>query len=362
MKRIPKQLKMRLNHVYHTSDNNEFITQLPDDCIDLIYLDPPFFTGRDWSNREGKQFTDKWKSRGVYVDFIASRLIGLKRVLKNTGSIYLHCDAACSHYIKIAMDDVFGDKNFRNEIIWKRASNKNSANDKFGRVTDRIFFYGRLLNPKDVMIPVAQEHIDKEYRNIDERGRYSSMPTIGEGITKSGQSSKPWRGYDPAKVGKGYHWAVPKDGDYAKFIDQHIPGYCKEPDLIKRLELLDKHGFIHWTSNDTPRMKRYLVEDQLQILNDVWDDIPVVKGKEAWNYPTQKPLKLLSRIIKASSNEGDIVFDPFCGSGTTLVAAKKLRRKFIGCDNNEDAVKLTKQRIRKVFGLFAFELTNEELK
>ncbi|KKN47260.1 hypothetical protein LCGC14_0664810 [marine sediment metagenome] len=261
---------IEINKIY-LGDNLKIIRKCPNNSINLIYLDPPFFTQ---SKRKLKQYSydDKWDSLKDYLMFMNLRLKELYRVLNSTGSFYLHCNYRASHYLKMLCDKIFGYNNFRNEIVWHYRS-WTTSNKIFQKMHDNILFYTK---SKDYTFNIPYEpYITKG------RSKYLKMSKKGGGI-------KP----NKSKLRKDYF------GDEIK-------------------------------------------------MHDVWD-IPIIVSneKERLGYPTQKPEKLLNIIVNASSNEGDIILDSFCGSGTTCVSAAKLNRKFIGIDSNPDAVKLTKERLK----------------
>ena len=364
-----------------TGDNLPVLRGMNDACVDLIYLDPPFNSNRHYeapigSKAAGAAFKDAWtlddvdvcehgeladrnpaaysvieaarqthgKGMQSYLIMMAVRLLEMRRVLKETGSIYLHCDDAAGPYLKLLMDGIFGLSRFRNEITWKRTTAHNDAT-AFARVSDRIIFFGSPINRLDVRVPLDREYVEKNYRHKDERGSYQLDNLTGP-KTSDGESGQPWRDWDPTD--RGRCWSVPKTGDYAEWIEQSlIPGYRDEESIIRRLDLLNEAGLIAFTSNGTPRLKRYLHASKGQLPTDVWTDILPVSSwsKESTKYPTQKPLALLDRIIKASTKADDMVLDPFCGCATALVSADRLSRRWAGIDLSPLAVKLVDERI-----------------
>ena len=283
----------------------------------------------------------------AYLVMMAPRLVELHRVLKPTGSIYLHCDPTASHYLKILMDTVFGGNNFHSEVIWKRTSAHNAAK-RFGPVHDTLLLYsksdGYVWNR--VLQAYDQSYLDAFYRYADADGRrYTVGDLTGAGV-RHGESGRVWRGQDPTS--KGRHWALPRN----------FPGSEKLPaSILEALDYLDAIGRLHWPSGDdgVPRFKRYLEDMEGVAAQDVIVDITPVssRGKERLGYPTQKPEALLERIIQASSNEGDIVLDPFCGCGTAVAAAEKLKRRWIGVDITHLAVALMKNRLKTTFNIDA---------
>ena len=372
------------NRTLFHGDNLTFLRAMNSESVDLIATDPPFNKGRDFhatpdSLAAGAKFQDRWSweddvhddwvdkitddfphvmnviqgSRSSYGDdmgaflcFMGVRLLEMRRVLKDTGSIYLHCDDTASHYLKELMDAVFGREVFRNEIIWKRVSNHNDAG-QFGRTTDRLLFYGSEIDRAATRVPLTELNVVSKYRYRDETGRYRRGDLTGPGIS-DGEAGVAWKGWDPTDIGR--HWSVPRTGTYAEWIEEHcIPGYRSQPGVLKRLDMLHEAGLIVFTSKGTPELKRYLSANPGQVPPDVWTDIPPVnsQAKERTDYPTQKPLALYERIIKASSNSGDVVLDPFAGCATTCVAAERLGRQWVGMDIWNKAHQLVIERLQK---------------
>jgi len=263
---------MKLNTVY-LAENLEFIRSIKSNFIELIYIDPPFFSGVDY-----KEFLDKWLSLEDYLEFMKDRIIEIHRVLKDNGSFYIHCDASAIFVLKPLCDEVFGKEHFRREIIWNVGSVSGFKSQVKGwvRQHDTILYYTKSDNFtfNKQYVPYRKEYVEKMFRYSDPDGRR----------------------YRKRRAGK-----------------------------------------------------QYLDEKPGRVVGDVWNDIfsfqTTTRSKEYMGYPTQKPEKLLERIILASSNEIDIVADFFCGSGTTLVAANRLKRKWIGVDNNPKAIELSKKRL-----------------
>ncbi len=264
----------------------------------------------------------------AYLAMMAVRLLELHRVLKPTGSLYLHCDPTASHYLKILLDAVFGAQRFVNEIAWKRSSAHNDGAQgakHFGRITDIVLFYSktdqRTWNP--VYTEYSQEYIDRDYRRVEPDGRRYRLDNIqGPGGAANGN---PY--YEVMGVSR--YWR-----------------YSKE-----RMERMINEGLIVQTSpGAVPQMKRYLDAGKGIPAQDMWTDIQLNnRAKEKLGYPTQKPVALLERILNASSNPGDVVLDPFCGCGTTVHAAQKLGRSWIGIDVTHLAVGLIEKRLRDAF-------------
>ena len=369
-----------------TGDNLDILRGLNSETVDLIYLDPPFNSKADYaapigSQAAGAAFKDTWtlddldtawlgliaerhpamyrviEAAGVshsngmkaYLCMMGVRLLEMRRVLKPTGSIYLHCDDAAVHYLKMLMDAVFGRGRHQNEIVWQRTSNHNNAG-RFGRTTDRLLFYGADINKNSVCVPLNETYVKTKYRYHDKRGRYRTDNLTGPGV-RLGASGDAWRGWNPTD--SGIHWKVPRTGAYAAWIEANlIPGYRDEISIIVRLELLDQAGLVSFTANGRPELKRYLHASPGQVPPDLWIDVPPVnsQARERTGYPTQKPLTLLNRIIQASSNPGDVVLDPFCGCATACVAADNLQREWIGIDISPKAVELVHMRLRDTLG------------
>ena len=353
--------------------------------VDLIYLDPPFNSRQDYNvlfaekdgSRSASQITafkDTWEwneeaARAyeevveaggkvadamrafrtllggtdmlAYLAMMAPRLIELRRVLKPTGSIYLHCDPTASHYLKLLMDAVFGPLLFKNEIIWKRTFAHNSSK-RFGPVHDVILFFSRSENMvwTDLRIQHSAEYTSKHFRQVDEKtGKHFAAITLTGSGVRHGESGQPWKGVDPSRVKR--HWALP--GEVLEGLGIG-PGTVQE-----RLDALDAQSYIYWPSKQdgTPRLKWFADDLKGMALGDVWTDVPPISAnaQERLGYPTQKPEALLERILRASSNEGDVVLDPFCGCGTTVQVAQKLNRRWIGIDITHLAIGLIKTRL-----------------
>ena len=370
-----------------TGDNLDILRGLNSDSVDLIYLDPPFNSNKNYEAPVGSKaapaaFKDTWtlsdldvawmgliadehpaiyrtietagmthgKGMQSYLCMMAVRLLEMRRVLKDTGSIYLHCDTTASHYLKQLMDAVFGGQNFRNEISWKRTSSHSDAK-RFARVSDRLLFYafdGATWHTQ--YLPLGETYVARDYRREDEKGRYRMDNLTGPGLS-SGESGQPWQGYDPGQSGRC--WSVPKTGNYAQWIEDNlIPGYTSMTSVHARLDALSSAGLIDWTESGYPRLKRYLAASKGEAASDFIGDVQNVnnRSKEHIGYPTQKPLALLERIIAASSNPGDMVLDPFAGCATACVAAEKLGRQWVGIDLSPKAVELVNLRLRDFMG------------
>lgn len=340
-------------------DNLEILKGLPDESVDLVYLDPPFFSNRNYEviwgdSGEVRSFQDRW-SGGVdhYIAWLKERVAEMHRILKPTGSIFLHCDWHANAYIRVEiLDKLFGYGNFRNEIIWKR-TNAHNEEGQLGKIYDTIFYYSKTSRPNfnTIKSPYDVGYIDSFFKHEDNRGQYRLQVLTGAG-TRNGDSDSEWNGYIPSKSGR--HWAMPKKlfAKVAEGID--TTGWS----IIQKLDLLFEHGHIVFTKNGTPNYKQYIDDHGGVQVNDLWTDIENVSLKaERIGYPTQKPIALLERIIKIASNEGDIVLDPFVGGGTTVAAADKLQRRWIGIDQSVQAVKVTELRLNQQQALFSQPFT-----
>ncbi len=294
-----------------------------------------------------------------YLIYMAVRMLELHRILKRTGSCYLHCDPTMSHYLKAVLDAVFGLDSFRNEIVWKRVTAHNDPS-RYGAVHDIVLFYTKSeeWTWNRVFTQYAQEYVDRYYKYQDKRGRFWTNTITGAG-TGNGESSEPWYGYDPAQHGR--HWSPPKTGEYAKYVEKTIKNYSDTTGVHARLNLLDEHGFIIHPKRRTsmPQLKTYLEGMPGIPLQDIFADIQALQGLghsklERLGYPTQKPLALLERMIRASSSEGDFVLDPFCGCATACSAAERLNRKWVGIDISDMAYELIKTRLVREAGITKF--------
>lgn len=320
--------------VVYCGDNLEQLEKLPDSCVDLIYIDPPFNSNRNyevfWGERKEKRsFEDRHASTQAYIDYMRPRCVELARVLKDTGSFYYHCDWHASHYVKVMLDQTFGENNFQNEIVWRRTKAHNDSK-RYGANHDTIFFYtgGKKWTWNVQHGPYSDEYVKQNYRYKDEDGifRVSDL-TANKG---GGDTSFEWTTPDGKKVSpyKGRYWAYSKDN------------------MLK----MQADGRIYHRKTGMPMLKNYLKDMPGVPLQTFWDDVDgVISGsEERLGYPTQKPVALLERIIKSSSNENDIVLDAFCGCGTALVAAETLGRQWIGIDVSPTACRVMAKRLRDV--------------
>ena len=367
-----------------TGDNLDILRGLNSASVDLIYLDPPFNSNRNYaapvgSAAAGAAFKDTWtlsdldvawmgliadeqpamyqvlQAAGLthgngmqsYLCMMAVRLLETRRVLKDTGSIYLHCDPTAGQYLKLLMDSIYGPGNFKNEIAWKRTGS-HGGSKRWGPIHDTILFYS--ASDDYLWNRVYQEYdadyLARYYRFDDEKGRYQLVSLTGAG-TRTGDSGQPWRDVDPTDSGR--HWAVPNSALQASFPQVDLTNLATQ----EKLDLLDEAGLVYWPERGSiPRHKRYADEGAGVPIQDIVTDIAPIgaQARERIGYPTQKPLALLERIIKASSNEGDIVLDPFCGCATACVAAENLGRRWLGIDISPKAVELVNMRLQQSMG------------
>ena len=361
------------NRTIFSNDNLHILRGLDTESVDLIYLDPPFNSNRNYSapigsEAAGAAFKDTWTlsdidnawhgeiadrepalyqsinaaelthSKGMksYLIMMAVRLLEMKRVLKNIGSIYLHCDPTASHYLKVIMDSIFGKNNYRSEITWKRATSTQKGSQhrslRWGNNADMLLYYAAssatLLRPEREL---TEPEILQKFKHVDENGeRYYN---------------------DSAHI-----WSTPNMGarpnlcyEWRGFVNPHPSGWRLSKE---RLEEEYQKGNIVIRPDRKLERRKYLKDYKGASYGNIWDDILPPVGDERTGYPTQKPIALLERIIKASSGEGDIVLDPFCGCATTCIAAERLNRQWIGIDISEKAVELVKMRLKKELGMF----------
>ena len=361
------------NTLYYGDNLQVLRDHVPDESVDLVYLDPPFNSNasynvlfREKSGEESpaqiKAFTDTWEwtletertfqqdiilhpgtpsvvkdmisafrqfigqnAMMAYLVMMTPRLVELRRVLKPTGSLYLHCDPTASHYLKLLLDTIFGARNFRNEIIWRRSHPKGLAFTRFASNHDVILNYGRADSTTWNAMYVPNLRANEQYSLIEpETGRRYQLTSL-----LNPNPNRPNLTYEFKGVTRVWRWTK------------------------ERMEQADRDGLIVVPrgGQGVPRLKRYLDEQEGVPVSDTWDDISIASGKERLGYPTQKPEALLERIIQSSSNEGDVVLDPFCGCGTAVAAAQKLNRQWLGIDITHLAVALMKARLKDTFNL-----------
>jgi adenine specific DNA methylase Mod len=356
-----------------------------DESIDLIYLDPPFNSNATYnvlfkapsgqqSRAQIEAFEDTWhwgteaetafldvlsnprypdagamlqamrsflreNDMMAYLAMMAARMIELHRVLKPTGSLYLHCDPTAGHYLKVLLDAVFGPERFQGEIIWQR-TNSRSTTGRWPRLHDTLLLFAKsddfMFHPQQAF--AGDVKLPHTLVTGPDGKKYQTFELTAPGTTKEGGSGKSWRGFDPSEMGR--HWG-----------NSHAV-----------MEEWDKAGLIHWPKNGGfPRRRAaepFNAAERFVTVGDVWTDIDRINqtAKERLGYPTQKPLPLLERIVKASSNEGDTVLDPFCGCGTAVHAAEKLGRNWIGIDITHLAISLIERRLRDAFPGVKFDV------
>ncbi len=396
-----------MENVLYYGDNLDVLGRyVKDESVDLIYLDPPFNSNQNYNvlfkEQDGaraasqiRAFKDTWtwgqEDEGVYADLVtaggkvadvmqafrtflgpcdmlaylvmmAPRLQEMRRVLKPTASIYLHCDPVASHYLKMLMDAVFAPQNFRSEIIWRRTNSHNSISKQYGPIHDVILFYTKTEDFKfhPGTRPYTKAYIEDRFKFRDSRGRYQLNYLTGPGIRR-GESGAEWRGFDP--TGAGRHWAIP--ASLRRYLQQSGDGMK----TIQMLEELLTQELIVFPKKKAgqPMYKQYVGSGV--VYQDIWAYQPNTKGvlferdecidqdvkyleseKEKLGYETQKPVGLLERILITSSDEGDMILDPFCGCGTTVAAAQTLNRQWIGIDITHLAITLMKERLNDAFG------------
>ena len=268
-----------------------------------------------------------------------------------TGSLYLHCDPTASHYLKIILDAIFNPRNFQNEVVWKRTFSHNRAK-RWGPIHDAVLFYSKTddFTWNRTIQPYDESYVAKAFTHHDQFGVFSSESLTGPG-KRTGDSGKVWEGIDPDSIGR--HWEPPPD--------RSLPEHFRFPEgwsglsVRERLTILNDQNMIYWPKkkNGKPRFKRYLSNELGLAIQDIVTDIPPIssQAKERMGYPTQKPITLLERIIKASSNESDTILDPFCGCGTAIHAAQRLNRNWTGIDVTHLAIGLIEKRMRDAFGI-----------
>lgn len=406
---------MNRNKLYYGDNLRVLQNSIPDESVDLVYLDPPFNSARNYNvifsramtdrhsadaSAQIEAFEDTWtwtpeteqqfdeyvqgglpdrvanaltamrtllgeNDASAYLVNMAPRLVELHRVLKETGSLYLHCDPTMSHYLKLLLDATFDPRNFRNEIIWRRTGAHGKVK-RFGPIHDVILYYVKSNEAtwNGNWRPYMNGHV-RDYFVQDENGwrtNYYGNVLTGSG-TRGGESGQPWHGIDPTP--KGRHWALPS---------KLLAGFEEETEGMtqrQKFDFLYEKGVIKVEEGDTwPSYERYLTPEDGTPTGDIWAYQPYTEGTvfgtsegvdadvrwlnprdaERLGYPTQKPLSLLERIITSSSNPGDVVLDPFCGCGTTVDAAQKLGRQWVGIDITYIAIDLIEKRLLNTYG------------
>lgn len=374
-----------MNNALYYGDNLEILrSEIPDESVDLIYLDPPFNSQANYNvlfqSPQGEEaraqieaFEDTWHWNNAaevafdevmqcgntdasellnafrsflsendmmaYITMMAIRLVELHRVLKKQGGIYLHCDPTASHYLKILMDSIFGKENYAAEIVWKR-TNARGTEGNWPHVHDTIFYYtkGQPAKFRSLKVKAEKSKLPHTLITGHDGKKYQTYELTAPGKTKTGQSGKPWRGFDPNKWSR--HWA----------------------NTHEVMDEWNRNGLIHWPKGGGfPRKKDsnpFDPESRMVTVGDVWTDIDRLNqtARERLGYPTQKPIALLERIIEASSEVGDVVLDPFCGCGTSVHAAQKMGRTWIGIDITHLAVSLVEKRLNDAFPGISYEV------
>ena len=317
------------NRIY-SGENLGVLRKLLDDSnvcgkVKLVYIDPPFATGGIFESRNGQKAYDDISFGSHFLEFLRQRLVILRELLDKAGSIYVHLDEKMAFPIKIVMDEVFGPTNFRNWITRKKSNRKNFTRKQFGNISDYILFYTKTDSytwnrPYETW---TDEWIKREYQYVEEATgrRFKKVPIHAPGL-RNGETGKPWRGIMPPP---GKHW-------------QYAP---------KVLDELDAKGEMYWSPNNNPRRKIYFDQSKGVPVQDIWLDFRDAHNQmiEVTGYPTEKPIDLLRLIVSASSDPGDLILDSFMGSGTSLVAAEELERKWIGVDSSIEAVATTLKRL-----------------
>jgi adenine-specific DNA-methyltransferase len=311
-------------------ENLDVLRSLLDDSsvcrkVRLVYIDPPYATGGVFESRNGEHAYDDVTFGASYLEFLRQRLIVLRELMDVRGSIYVHLDEAMAFPVKIIMDEVFGAQNYRNCITRQKSNRKNFTRKQFGNIADYVLFYSKTddyvwSRPYESW---TDEWAAREYQYIEEGTgrRYKKVPVHAPG-TRNGETGKEWRGKLPPT---GKHWQFPP----------------------RVLDELDSKGEIYWSPNGNPRRKLYFDQSQGIPIQDIWLDCKDAHNQmiEVTGYPTEKPLQMLRRIILASSDADDLVLDCFAGSGTTLVAAEELGRRWIGIDSSREAINTTVNRL-----------------
>lgn len=357
------QSRLKLSRVIDTrviycGDNLPHLKKLPTNSIDLVYIDPPFNSNRNYEvfwgeTGEKRSFQDRHASIEAYIDFMRPRCEQLARVLKPSGSFYYHCDWHAGHYIKVLLDQLLGPNNFRNQITWKRSYSHNDGG-QFGRVCDYIFYYSGggtdwVFNPE--YQSYEDDYIASEYRHVDTDGRHYKESDV-TAAKPGGDTEFAW--HVKRMEGKGNSWSPDLTDEYRRPLSgweyKAVPPYNGRYWAYSKDNLIEywEQGKLKHRSTGMPRLKLYADEMPGVPIQDLWTDIAPLssQARERTGYPTQKPLPLLERIIRASSNEGDVVLDAFCGCGTALEASEKLNRQWIGIDVSPTACRVMAKRLR----------------
>ena len=326
-----------MNNLLISADNIKGLNYLLHDKhlkgqVDLVYIDPPFATNGKFTITNGRASTISNSKKGdiaytdnltgmEFIDFLRARLILLKELLSEQGSIYLHIDYKIGHYIKVMMDEVFGIENFRNDITRIKCNPKNFKRTGYGNIKDLILFYSKSSKPiwNEPKERYTQKDIERLFKKTRQGRKYTTIPIHAPGETINGKSSQSFRGIKPPQ---GRHWR--RD--------------------VETLEQWDKDGLIEWSRNGNPRKIIFADEQEGKRVQDIWE----YKDPQYPGYPTEKNQAILDLIIKTSSNRDSIVLDCFCGSGTTLKSAQLLNRKWIGIDQSQLAIRATIDKIESI--------------
>ena len=375
------------NQTIWTRDNLEVMRCMNSDSVDLIYLDPPFNSNADYaapigSQAAGAAFKDTWGLDDVnlawhgqikydypglyalltatkelhsdsmmsYLIYMSIRVMEMRRILKPTGSIYLHCDDNANSYLRLMMDAIFGRNQFRNEIVWERTKGKGLNPTRYVRNCDRLLYYANGSRPVwNQQFDPFEATYGQDWR-IDDRGRWEPGDLTG-GKAGGSEAYESFKGVRPAA---GRAWAPPPRSKFPLGVD--LPSDYESLNTLEKCIALDSAGLIYWPkkTGGKPRYKKYLSTLKGRYASDLIKDIPPVgaHSDERQGYPTQKPLTLLRRIIEASSNPNDIVLDPFCGCATACIAAEQTNRQWVGIDISPKAADLVKSRMHDELGLF----------
>ena len=308
-------------------DNIDRLKTLPAGFADFIDIDPPFNSNRNYEvfwgeTKEKRAFDDRHASTAAYVDTMRPRCVELSRVLKPTGSFYYHCDWHASHYVKVMLDQIFGENNLQNEIVWKRSTSPHNDPRRYGANHDSVSFYtaGKRWTGNPQYLKLGEEYVEGTFRHREPDGRRYRLQEL-TAAKPGGDVSYEWKGVCPPA---GRYWAY-SQANMRKF---------------------EEAGLIHVSKTGFPRYKQYLDESKGVPLQTFWDDIPNASGAERLGYPTQKPLMPLDRLIRSSTNPGDVVLDAFCGCGTALVAAENLGRPWVGIDISPTACRVMAKRLK----------------
>jgi DNA modification methylase len=333
-KAVAKPSALIDTRVIYCGDNLDQLRKFPDASVDLIYIDPPFNSNRNYEvfwgeTKEKRAFEDRHASTQAYIEFMRPRCVELHRVLKKSGSFYYHCDDHASHYLKQMLDQIFGQNQFLNEIVWKRTGARSDAK-RWNQLHDTLLVYTGggdcAWNPQ--YEEYSEDYIATKYRYTDPDGRIYRLDNMISPNPRPNMMYE-WKGFPSPSKG----WRYSR----------------------QTMTELDAQGRIWYPQDKTkrPQLKRYLDEMHGIPKGSVWTDIDPINSQalERLGYPTQKPLALLERIVRASSNENDIVLDAFCGCGTALVAAQNLKRQWIGIDVSPTACRVMAKRLKKDCGL-----------